>query len=297
MEKRTPKNMQDLLKFAIKQQQNDRTDCIEIDEEKKKFLNSVLQSMSVNVMEEFLNAIKILQNELSSDVEKCEALDLIRNYIDNIDFANSFVKMEGADILINCLKNANKSVCTETINIVAEMCQNNPFCQQYFLEKNIVELLIVYLNNEDSEIVASSLYALSSLTRSFEPALMEFVRKDGIRNVNNCLNSESHRVFLKSCFLITSMSTEFALLKDECAKLGVLNKLLKKLHAVNNYEVEIEMILKTMSVLLESLYCTINEDERKNVVQILQNIVVKNEKLPECEEIVSHSKSILRYLE
>lgn len=171
--------------------------------------------MSVNIMEEFNNSIHILQNELSTEEEKCNALDLIREYIDNIDFANSFVKIEGADILINCIKQGNKPVCFSAIAIVAELSQNNTFCQQYFHKYNAVALLIKYLNDKDQELVANSLYALSALVRNYDPALMEFKENDGFQHVINCLSSTSSRVHTKAAFIIISLSSDNYLIRGK----------------------------------------------------------------------------------
>ncbi|XP_037823668.1 hsp70 nucleotide exchange factor FES1 [Lucilia sericata] len=182
---------------------------------KKHFLDCVLQSMSVNVMEEFLKVIRILQYEFSTVEEKCNALDLLRDYIDNIDFANSFTKTEGADILIQCVKDDNSSVRSNAINIIAEMSQNNTFCQQYFLNFDIIKLLIEYLNSDDLEVLLSTLYALSALIRNYEPGLMEFKNNYGLTRLIKCLSTECSRVFVKACFLITSLSSEHSSIKGK----------------------------------------------------------------------------------
>lgn len=296
MDNHTPKNLQELLKFAIRQQQTNESKCVQLDEDNKAFLDQVLQSMSVNVTEEFLKAISILQDS-SNDQDKAEALDLIRDYIDNIDFANSFIKIEGADVLINCVKNANHDVCTSANNIVAEMAQNNVVCQTYFHKYGTVKELTKYLSNNDQNLVASALYALSALTQNFEPAITEFIQIGGIGLLTNCLSTESPRVFSRACSLITSMSCEFMVLKDEFAKHGVVNILIKKLRIVDSFDAEMEMVLRTISVLIESRHNKLNEREIKDITKILQTMVKNNGKLPECEEIVMFSNSILKHFE
>ncbi|KAI8115981.1 Hsp70-binding protein 1 [Lucilia cuprina] len=283
MDKRTPKNLQDLLRFAISQKHTEGNECIKIDEDKKHFLDCVLQSMSVNVMEEFLNVIRILQYELSTAEEKCNALDLLSDYIDNIDFANSFAKTEGADILIKCVKDNNSLVRSSALKIIAEMSQNNTFCQQYFIKFDIIKLLIEYLNTDDLEVVLSSIYALSALIRNYEPGLMEFKINDGLTRLIKCLSTECSRVFVKACFLITSLSSENSSIKDDCAKLGVIKKIIKKLRIINDFEIEVEMALKAAFVLLDSPYCKPTENEKEYIVDILENIIKINRNLPQCE--------------
>lgn len=166
-------------------------------------------------MEELLTAIRILDNSASTEEEKNESLNIIRDYIDNIDFANSFVKIGGTDVLLKCIRNSDVSVKANAYNVLAELAQNNPFCQQHFLTSNIIEELVSALQNENDIVIASILYALSSLVNNFEPAATEYINSRGIVAVIQCLNSKCSRVFTKACFLISSLSTQYPTIRGK----------------------------------------------------------------------------------
>lgn len=294
---RNQKNLQELLKFAIKQQSGDNAGANhEIDEDKKAFLENVLSSMSGDVVEVFLTAIRVLDHEQSSVEEKCDALDLIRDHIDNLDFANSFVKVEGSEILIKCINDDYTDIRVNAINIVAEMSQNNPFCQQYFLDSGIIKLLISYLSHSDDKVVASSLYALSALISNFEPALAELQKAGGFQNILKCLNSKCSRVFIKACFLISSISSEFTLVRDEFAQMNAFELLANNLESITDFDTKSDILLIAMAELIKSKKCNPDTNLRKNITDILKSIVDKNKNLPQCEEIVSNSKFILEQL-
>ena len=82
-------------------------------------------------------SISILESEDASTERKLIALDTIREQVDNIDFANSFVKVGGTTILLNILQSGEPELKVCAMYIIAEMCQNNPFCQQHFVDVQV----------------------------------------------------------------------------------------------------------------------------------------------------------------
>ncbi|XP_073812283.1 uncharacterized protein [Musca autumnalis] len=292
---RQPKNLQDLLKFAIRYQTDE--DCgpskyEQMDPEKREFLEKVLKSMTVDVMDELAKAIQILEDSSSTDDDKIDALDVIRDYIDNIDFANSFVKLGGTDILIKCIKSDVTPLRTNAIKVLAEMSQNNVFCQNHFIENKIVALLIEYLQDKDQEVVASSLYALSSLMQNFEPATLEFTKHGGIAAVQKCLSSLNSRVFVKSCFLISSISSQFPNICDEFVKGNTFGKLCENLESVGDFDVKVEALLNAMATLTDSSSFEAKAVATNDVNEVL-NTMLKNIKgLPQCEEMEMYARKI-----
>lgn len=292
---RQPKNLQDLLKFAIRYQTNE--DCgpskyDEMDPEKKEFLEKVLKSMTVDVMDELAKAIQILEDPATSDDDKVDALDVVRDYIDNMDFANSFVKLGGTDILIKCIKSDVVALRTNAIKVLAEMSQNNVYCQQHFVENNIVELLISYLQDKDQEVVASSLYALSSLMQNYEPATLEFSKHGGIVGVQNCLSSLNSRVFVKSCFLISSISAQFPKICEEFVKGNTFAKLCENLECVGDFDIKIEALLNAMATLTDSGSFDAKSVPSNDVTPVLENMLKNIKGLPQCEEMEMYARKI-----
>lgn len=167
--------------------------------------------MTVDVMEELSSSLSILQDKSSTDEEKLDALNVIANYIDHIDFANSFIKLGGWSILKEYLQVDNKDLMVATVNIIAELSQNNPFCQNFFLQNGILKVLIDYLR--DGTTASNTMYAISSLVTSYEPGLAELIKYDGLKLINQSLNTTCARTFQQSCFLMATLSSEYSLVR------------------------------------------------------------------------------------
>lgn len=173
--------------------------------------------MTVDVIAEFQKAIEILESDNSTNDEKLDALDVIREYVDNIDFANNFIKIGGSTIIISCLDSDNAEIRASSANLIAELTQNNPFCQRHFTEKDIFSKLMKLLNDEEN-VACSALYAISCMVRHYETALAEFIKRKGIECLMGCLKDDQPKLFIKACFLMNALATEFEIVKGKFFK-------------------------------------------------------------------------------
>lgn len=123
--------------------------------------------MSVNVIEELQKSIKILSNanELRSEDDPAEydgALEVIADYVDNMDIANDFYKIGGFAIFGPCLNSNHSSLRWRAADIIAELTQNNPYCQEKVLEAGLMPMLLNMVDTDPSEQSRiKALYALS----------------------------------------------------------------------------------------------------------------------------------------
>lgn len=148
--------------------------------------------MTVDVIEELLKSIRIVQraNELSedSDPAECEAaLDHIFEFVDNLDVANGkrflkffffitpfeqvknfpfffldFHKIGGFCVLKPCLDSVHSSLRWRGAELVAELCQNNPYCQNKVLEADVLPTLLSMVDTDINDTVKiKALYAVS----------------------------------------------------------------------------------------------------------------------------------------
>ena len=79
-----------------------------------------------------------------NDIEEAEeAFDAISDWVGNIDMANNFHKIGGFVVLKRCIKCSPHSVIRwNAANTIAELSQNNPYCQQHFVQEGFVQELI-----------------------------------------------------------------------------------------------------------------------------------------------------------
>lgn len=75
------------------------------------------------------------------------------------------------------------------------------------------------------------------------------------------------------------------MLSDEFAKMNAFDILWKKLNVIEDFDVRIEMILLAMSVFVKSSHCKLNQEEKTRIIDILTNIIKKNQILPQCQVI------------
>lgn len=134
-----------------------------------------------------LTGVKDLKPDDDAD-EYEEALETISDIVDNIDLANGknsfmlvksfisitnliltnsflvpdFHKMGGFDVLVSCLKSSHTSLQWRTAELIAELNQNNPYCQSHSLSSGLLRILLEMVDNGASEAVrVKALYAVS----------------------------------------------------------------------------------------------------------------------------------------
>lgn len=124
--------------------------------------------MTVDVVEVLQRQIEILkkvENIAAVDdiQEYSNAIETVLEYIDHIDIANDFHKIGGFMILYPCLKCQHPKIQAGACELMAVLCQNNPYCQQIVLDNEFIPMLLrIIEKNEDRIVVTKAMYALGS---------------------------------------------------------------------------------------------------------------------------------------
>lgn len=135
--------------------------------QKKTFLSNALSSLTVNVIEELQEDIKTLSGivNLKADGDSSiyeNALKRISHHVDNIDIANDFYKIGGFSVFQLCLNCSHSNIRWRIADIIAELAQNNPFCQEKILEAGLFPILLSMVDKDLSEHTkVKALYAVS----------------------------------------------------------------------------------------------------------------------------------------
>lgn len=125
------------------------------------------------MIEELQKAIKLLSNiaDLHPDDDTSQyesALERIVDFVDNIDIANDFYKIGGFSIFHPCLYSPHSSIRWRAADVIAELAQNNPFCQERFLETGLFPILLNMVDTDPAETVRiKALYAVSCKSNTF----------------------------------------------------------------------------------------------------------------------------------
>ncbi|XP_078036893.1 hsp70-binding protein 1 [Augochlora pura] len=212
---RQPKNMQGLLKYALEaantEDSGDKPQFTPMDEERQRFLAEALSSLSCNVIEELQKGIKVLSNvvDLCPDDDTSqqeEALEGIADYVDNVDIANDFYKIGGFSIFGPCLNSPHSNIRWRAADVIAELTQNNPFCQDKFLETGLFPVLLKIIDTDPVEIVRiKALYAVSCLVREHSASLKHMEKYEGYSVLLRAMQSPVKKLQIKSAFLLCSL--------------------------------------------------------------------------------------------
>lgn len=254
-------SMQNLLQVAVQNQQpgiasgEEQRSFEQMSGERREFLESAIRDITVDHVEvlrkqiQKLNDLIVKLNSKSplseeENDEYCQLLeeDLVEN-VSNIDFANDFYKLGGFQSLTELIDCELATFKVPTMNLIAELVQNNDYCQKAAYELNYLSKFNQLIKNERNQsIVLKTVYALSCLLRGNEQILEDFLRRDS--NVRTLLNamlnfSSNEKIVFKISFLINSICGLKPDLYDTLARLDfvhlAINLMKKNLERTHEY--------------------------------------------------------------
>ena len=235
---RQPKDMKGLLKFCFEATKDEDAPDIsdpekilnDMDPERKKWLEEALNSMSVDIVQQLTNGIKTLNSDASDD-EKEEVLELLEDWLGNIDMAVNFHKIGGFSSLRKCLNSSSSCIRSGACHLIAEISQNNPYCQEKFLSEEFIESLINQLDNDpDGNCQVKALYAISCISREYPPAIEKFSSLDGWSVILRALQRDNIKLITKSCYFLTSAVVVSEVVSQHLVDMGMVTQLSGILH-------------------------------------------------------------------
>ena len=243
---RNPKDLQGLLKFCIEATRSedapnnpDQADA-EMDPERRAWLEQALSSMSVDVIKELTEGIRILNspsvmdpNAAEEDIEKVEyAFECIGEWVDQIDMANNFHKLGGFDSLKKCLNSPHDNLRCQAANAIAELSQNNPYCQEMFIKDDFLSNLLQMISNDKGQgCQIKAMYAISCLTRESKIAQDKFLEPSTngpsiILNSTMGSGAANDKLRIKACFFISALCEDNVDAKKAFVDMGLPRQVL-----------------------------------------------------------------------
>lgn len=186
-----------------------------MDPERRQFLEEAINSMTVNIVQQLEISLEVLTNPESTEDNQTAAIDYLLDYVDNIDTANDFCKIGGLEKILSILDptQPHDTVKSRIASLIAELAQNNPYCQAKLHEMDVLSKLIPLVTNET--VCCQAVRAISSLARNYEPLAAAFIEMGGLECLLGCLQMDNPRVKIQSQFLLTSMCTDYPELKGK----------------------------------------------------------------------------------
>jgi len=182
--------------------------------------------MSVDMVEQLVEGIKIL-NSSTEDLEtKEEALDCLEDWVGQLDMAVNFHKVGGYTALQRCLESSHASLRAGAAHLAAECSQNNPYCQERFIEEHFLERFVSQLDNDEDDVArVKALYAISCICRENPAALQHFATLDGWSVVVRAIMSPSAKLRTKACFFLSAVAPGDPYVQQELLSMGVIEQL------------------------------------------------------------------------
>ncbi|CAG9791260.1 unnamed protein product [Diatraea saccharalis] len=272
---RQPRNLQGLLRFAMEATKAEdapgNSELGPMDEERRKFLEEALKSLTVDVAEVIQNAIKVLTDQekirniqlgdvLPQDV--ATSFNNLMEFIDDIDVANDFYKLGGFAIFPVCYGSENEEVRANASWVLAEVCQNNPFCQSRVLECGLLNVLINLLETEQGTALAKCLYAVSCACREYSPCCRELVSQGGCGALSAVLASQDTfpQARTKAAFLIRYLVQHYPDAREEFIQQNLVRIVANQIKTGRDETTE--HLLGILTLLLDTNDCRILDQLR-----------------------------------
>lgn len=296
------KNLQGLLRFAMEATKaedapNEGEPIERMDSERRQFLENALKALTIDVIEQLQHAAEVIGSESSTEEMKITAMDTILNNVDDIDTAIDYCKIGGLFVLLPCLNSPYSTIREKSCFLIAELSQNNPFCQKQLLEADVLPKLIELLGENDTLIAAASIRAISCLVRSHEPQLKErFVEIGGLECLIGCLQpNQQEKLITRAAFLLNSLCTDCPVIKDDLIKLKAIEAILPLIEPSADYNICLETLLAALCSLTEHREAIDRvRTFESNFANTLEEIIKLGNNKPECKETVDFSHTLLK---
>lgn len=251
---------------------------------------NALHALTVNVVEKLQEAVAIIGSELKSKEEKIAAINTILNYIDDIDTSIDFCKIGGICVLIPGLTSSFFEVQRMSALLIAELAQNNPYCQKQLLEADILPHLMSHLSEGNT--ANDALRAISCLIRGYEPAIKSFIDIGGFECLLGCLkNTNEKKMIMRATFLMNSLCYEYPNIKEDLINLGVIEIIIELIQM----QLEDNLLLEPLlSILCSLTQCELAKNRVKHeFMKTLKNILKSSKDDEQCRDIFEYSQSLL----
>jgi len=296
-QRRNPRDLQGLLRFAMEatraEDAPEPSNFREMSPERRQFLEEAIQSLTIDVVEQLQKAMNILIEGNATEDEQVEALEIVTDFVENVDTANDFFKIGGFCILIPCLSSSHSEVRSGAAELIGALAQNNPFCQQHLLELELLPKLFELLTDSDQPVAVAALHAISCMVRSYQPCLDEFLKSGGIECLLGALESGTEKIILKAAFLMSALCGLDKKTREEFIALGAVEKLAARLEAKTEYSSLQESTLSALYVLLESEKAVDKcRDSKLDLLQKLQQIKKSANNRDEFQEVIGYVDGI-----
>ncbi|XP_048780054.1 hsp70-binding protein 1-like isoform X2 [Ostrea edulis] len=194
--------------------------------ERRQWLNNALVDLTVSPVEKMKECLRTLTSPNVTEKKMTEALEEVIEWCENLDFAADFYKIGGYPVLKELMKHKTADIRWNTLELVAVLVQNHPFCQEMALKENLLTQMLNTLDTDDNATVKTkALYAVSCLTRENQKAQKVFADHDGFSVLMRAMQTDVEKLKIKAAFLLSSLCSNQPEFKDVMCDTGMIDQL------------------------------------------------------------------------
>ncbi|KAK7074818.1 Hsp70-binding protein 1 [Halocaridina rubra] len=306
---RQPRNLQGLLNFCTeitaREDTTTTTAYAEMDPERRAFLEEALAGMTVDVVKQMAEAVKVLYEDAvmlpeEEVTEQEDAIDLLSEHVEDLNYAADLQKLGGFPSLVRCLVSPHVSLRIGAANLIGEVCQNNTYCQENMLALNPLPALLQMLDSDDShQARIKALFALSCMVRGHAEAEARFLEFDGLSYLMRAMQSGVEKLVVKAAFFLNNLVLEHDACKDTVLSMGYVEQLASILSNESIDEVSREHCTMVLSSLATSYPPALNECLRPelNLLGLLRNRLSTIKGILEHEDEEHYITDLLKLVE
>lgn len=170
--------MEKLLQWSIAQQTGDKDAQAKVGQPDPKMLEQLFGGPDEPTL--MKQAMMVVENPDATDENKIIALDNFDMLIENLDNANNIENMKLWPAIVAQLSSPNEEIQVLALSIIATATQNNPKSQEAFIKQdNGLSKLISLASSGSQPVKLKALFALASLIRNCEDAILKFILLGG----------------------------------------------------------------------------------------------------------------------
>lgn len=254
-----------------KPSENPDTNLVQMDPERKKWLDEALSTMNINPDDEMKKCMKCLREENDLD-RKLEALETLRDWCEDMNFAIDLYKMNGYELIPILLKDEEPEIRALTCDLVGTCAQNNEYSQETFITTEILSLMLKTLENDnENSVKVKALFAISCIARDYLPSQKKLIELNGLDIVIQSLQTPLEKLQIKSSFFCSSICSNpeiKTILTEKC-----LLQHLVQMYSNPNCTIH-EHVLSAINVLIDENPAAIKQ--AKNMKDLNLKVILKN---------------------
>eukprot|EP00052_Salpingoeca_macrocollata_P016806 m.135714 g.135714 ORF g.135714 m.135714 type:complete len:317 (+) comp20172_c1_seq2:744-1694(+) len=157
-----------------------------MDPERRRWLQQAFESLTVDIVEEMQKHIAILKEpdtDEESREKKCTALEALQEMIEDMDNARDLYVIGGLQPVVDMLKHGSSEVRWRAAELVGTVVQNNPVCQQFALELNLLPIIVAMLQDDDVKVRTKAVRTVSCLVRENSSLVQGLLALDGVEKL------------------------------------------------------------------------------------------------------------------